>query len=323
MTNGTLTVVGSADIGSDGGSGTFYQSGGSVTVNNFLRVGAAGSNGSVTVVGGTFTAHATVNQGLINQTGGVTYLGPVTGTNGNLTVGYILGADVPMHVTSFQQAQVTARTTGQLLVASNAARFTNTATSLNIQGNGLIDLANNDLLTTTSASTIRGYLINAYTLNNDWSGHGINSIFASTNPTKYTVGYANGNDQSSQDARPDVPAGKVLVVPTLVGDANLDHTVDFFDIAQLLGYKYNTGQPASYTDGDLNYDGVVDFFDLSVILSANYNSGEVFGSPAVAAEPALATTPEPAGAVILALGGAAAVLVRQRRRRREKHERPR
>jgi hypothetical protein len=139
------------------------------------------------------------------------------------------------------------------------------------------------------------------------------------NPTKYTLGYANGSDQSSQDARPDVLAGQTLVVPTLTGDANLDHTVDFFDIAQLLGYKYNTNQPASYTDGDLNYDGVVNFFDLSVLLSANYNSSEVMGAPAAtAAAPALATTPEPACLALLSLGSAVA-LQRFRPRRRRAH----
>src|SRR5215472_16816704 len=157
---------------------------------------------------------------------------------------------------------VTLLSTGTLIVATNAARFTNTA-SISITGNGLRDLGNNDLLTPSPAATIRGYLVNAYTLSNDWSGRGINSSFAMTNPTKYTLGYANGNDPSSQDSRPDVPAGQVLVSPTLVGDANLDHRVDFFDITQLLGYKYNTGVAASYTDGDLNYDGKVDFFDLS------------------------------------------------------------
>jgi hypothetical protein len=49
-----------------------------------------------------------------------------------------------------------------------------------------------------------------------------------------------------------VAQGQVLVRPTLAGDANLDGTVDFFDIAQLLGYSYNTGAAASYTDGDLD-----------------------------------------------------------------------
>jgi hypothetical protein len=86
----------------------------------------------------------------------------------------------------------------------------------------------------------------------------------------------------------------VLVKPVLVGDANMDGTVDFFDIAQLLGYKYNTGQAASYTDGDLDYSGKVDFFDLSLILSANYNTGETFNAAAAAA--AAHATPSLTGA---------------------------
>jgi len=58
--------------------------------------------------------------------------------------------------------------------------------------------------------------------------------------------------------------------------------VNFFDLSQVLGYKYNAGgTTASYTDGDLNYDGKVNFFDLSVVLSANYN-GAPFSSPAAA-----------------------------------------
>jgi hypothetical protein len=86
----------------------------------------------------------------------------------------------------------------------------------------------------------------------------------------------------------------------------MDGTVNFFDITQLLGYKYNTGQAASYTDGDLNYDGVVDFFDITTLLSANYNTGETFtGSlpPTAAAAPS-AITPEPTGttsALLMAL----------------------
>jgi hypothetical protein len=193
---------------------------------------------------------------------------------------------------------------------------TNTVTSLTISGAGRVDLANQDLLTSTPAATIRSYLVNAYTPAGDWSGTGLNSVFAMTSSVKYTVGYADGNDLSANDARPDVPAGKVLMRPTLVGDANLDGKVDFFDVAQVLGYKYNTGAPASYTDGDLNYDGVVDFFDLTVVLSANYNSGAVFGLAAAASEDAQNLVPEPIGMGVLGIGGVAGLLSRRRRRRR-------
>jgi hypothetical protein len=74
----------------------------------------------------------------------------------------------------------------------------------------------------------------------------------------------------------------------LTGDANLDGKVDFFDIAQILGYRYNAGgSNAPYTDGDVNYDGVVDFFDIVTVLSANYNTGQKFGPAGASATPTL------------------------------------
>src|SRR5206468_3917679 len=76
--------------------------------------------------------------------------------------------------------------------------------------------------------------------------------------------------------------------------ANMDGSVDFFDLSQVLGYNYNGGTPGTYTDGDLNYDGVTDFFDLAVVLSANYN-GAPFSAPAAASSnPTVA--PPPSGA---------------------------
>ena len=84
----------------------------------------------------------------------------------------------------------------------------------------------------------------------------------------FSVGYADGADQSAQDAGIPVVPGKILTKAVLAGDANMDGTVDFFDLTQVLGYKYNAGTRASYTDGDLNYDGVVDGNDIGLIISA-------------------------------------------------------
>jgi hypothetical protein len=63
----------------------------------------------------------------------------------------------------------------------------------------------------------------------------------------------------------------------------MDGTVDFFDITQILGYRYNAGgSNAAYTDGDLDYSGAVDFFDIVQVLSANYNSGQTYLGAAAA-----------------------------------------
>jgi hypothetical protein len=189
---------------------------------------------------------------------------------------------------------------------------------------GLTDVNHDQLLTSTSPSAIKAYLASDYTPDQDWSGTGLASSLAITNPTKYSVAYASGSDASAQDAGVPVAPGQVLVKAVLTGDANMDGTVDFFDIVQVLGYRYNAGgNNASYTDGDLDYSGSVDFFDIVTILSANYNSGEVLASPEVAERTMAGVSspqlvPEPGSLSLLTLG-AAGVLCRRRRRGRRSH----
>jgi probable HAF family extracellular repeat protein len=223
-------------------------------------VGGSGGNDTLNVTQGNFTIDASTD----------------TGTP-NVSVNVSAGAAVTF--ATDQRLAALNLNGGSASIISATPRTLNTA-ALSITGaTGKLDLGSSKLLTNTAAATIRTYLLGAYTANQDWSGAtGITSTRVAANPTLYTIGYANGNDPSTQDAGIAVSPGQTLVCPTLTGDANLDGKVNFFDISQLLGYKYNTTQPASYTDGDLDYSGKVDFFDLSLILSANYNSGAVFSS---------------------------------------------
>jgi hypothetical protein len=275
------------------GFGPFNQAGGVATIPGTLTIDPSGT--------------AAVSS--YNFTGGTATIGALAGTNGSVVVGSTAAASIAsLGVGRFALGSLRVETSGAVTVGGGGPRVSNSAGSLTINGNGTLDLADGSLLTSTAADTIKSYLARAYTANGDWSGPGLTSALARGNPVKYSLAYASGSDQSAQDAGIAVAAGQVLVTPTLSGDANLDGRVDFFDIAQLLGYKYNTGQAASYTDGDLNYDGVVDFFDLTVVLSANYNSGEVFGAAATASagEGAGTSVPEPVGVgglVALALAG--------------------
>jgi autotransporter-associated beta strand protein len=189
---------------------------------------------------------------------------------------------------------------------NTSTRLTHQANDLVINGTGNVDLENHELLlNNTNPNTIKGYLAQAYDPNGnaDWGQRGLTSSFAKTNPVTYSVGYAYGGDQSAQDAAVATHNGTVLgpnqtvVRAVLTGDANMDGRVDFFDITQLLGYKYNTGQAASYTDGDLDYNGHVDFFDIVLLLSANYNTGQTFGPAAARAVPALTHGASPTGVV--------------------------
>jgi T5SS/PEP-CTERM-associated repeat protein len=321
--NATLNVSTTEYVGL-AGNGTLNQTGGTHTAGSVIIAASPGSGGTVNLSGGSLTAGSTFNNGVFNQTGpSLASLGPVSGT-GSFVLGNDFGPLTRANVTRLDQSSLTIKFTGSLVIAANAVRFTNHVNNLQMNGGATFDLNNHELLTSTPPATIKSDLAAAYDPNGnaDWSKPGLTSSLAKSNPAKFSVGYAFGGDQSAQDAgvtlHDGTPLGPTQTVAraVLTGDANMDGTVNFFDISQILGYKYNTGQPASYTDGDLNYDGVVDFFDLSVLLSANYNSGEVFGAPAAAdaAEPTLAIAPEPVGVVVLAACAAATTLLRRRRR---------
>src|SRR5258706_11217332 len=85
------------------------------------------------------------------------------------------------------------------------------------------------------------------------------SSVAKVNPAKFSVAYANGADQSAIDAKVKTTGGtplgptQTIARAVLTGDANMDGKVNFFDISQILAYRYNTGGTGpAYTQGDLN-----------------------------------------------------------------------
>jgi autotransporter-associated beta strand protein len=282
-----------------------------------LTVGSAANTqfaGTITGSGGSLVKQGA---GTLTLAGVNTYTGGTIVNAGTLTI----AGNTPFN------SALAVNDGATLNFAAGPARLTHQAATLSLTGSGTVDLNNRELLTNTDPATIKAYLAHAYNAsgNADWSQSGLTSSLAKANPTTYTVAYAYGGDQSAQDAAVTTASGaplaatQTIVRATLTGDANLDGTVDFFDITQLLGYKYNTGQPASYTDGDLNYDGVVDFFDLVTVLSSNYNTGLTFtGSGAATAEAAAAraSVPEPAGMLGVMLLAAAGCRWRRHRRSR-------
>jgi hypothetical protein len=339
MTNGTLTVTNGLYLGLNPGAGgtvaqsggrfvitgpeyvgysgrgTLNQSGGTHTTSLLDIAAFAGSSGTVNLSGGVLTAGSTLINGTFKHTGGNATLGPVTGS-GSASIGGA-GATALASVASISLPSLTLASNGTMVILSATNRLTNSVTSLTMNGNGTLDLSNHELLANTAPATIKSYLAKAYdpTGNQDWSQPGLTSSVAKANPTSFSVAYAFGGDTSAQDAgittRGGAPLGasQTIVRPVLTGDADMNGKVDFFDIAQILGYRYNAGgSGASYTDGDLDYSGKVDFFDIVLLLSANYNSGQTYlGAPSAPAAAAPASAPSLTGSHHAAAPASAAI----------------
>ena len=79
-----------------------------------------------------------------------------------------------------------------------------------------------------------------------------------------------------------VADGDLEVAYAAPGDSNLDGVIDILDIGDILSAgKFNTGEPANWTQGDTNYDNVFDIVDLADILGTNlFNHGTYLTQPA-------------------------------------------
>jgi hypothetical protein len=106
-----------------------------------------------------------------------------------------------------------------------------------------------------------------------------------------------------------VSSSDVIVKYTVVGDANLDGSVNFSD---LLALAQNYGKPDSaWSAGDFNYDGATNFNDL-LALAQNYGvSVSASVGADVSAAFAGAAVPEPG--MLGLLWGGVGLLCRRRR----------
>ena len=90
----------------------------------------------------------------------------------------------------------------------------------------------------------------------------------------------------------------MLVKFTLIGDANLDGTVNLTDLLDLLNSYGQTG--VDWADGDFNYDGTVNLTDLLALLN-NYGQNASLASASVG----MTAIPEPTTSTVLLLSFAA------------------
>jgi hypothetical protein len=147
----------------------------------------------------------------------------------------------------------------------------------------------------------------------NWTGPGIGSSAAAVVPNA-AVAVAEASTllgltagQTGTFMGQTVDSTSLVLRFTAVGDATMDGTVDFLDLAKL-AQSYNTAVGVgAWGQGDFNYDGVVDFLDLAA-MAQNYNSSISLAGPlpadlAADFQTALAqvSAPEPVALPILAL----------------------
>jgi autotransporter-associated beta strand protein len=195
--------------------------------------------------------------------------------------------------------------------------------ALSIVGSSVLDISNNHMFINYGVgpdpiASIRGWLVTGFA--GGWTGPGINtSAPLVVGGNAYSIGYADSADPGNPAT---LPAGTIEIKYTLVGDADLNGTVNGVDFG-ILAANFNHGV-TGWDKGDFNYDNVVNGVDFGG-LAANFNKGAsgAAGTPAwadpqilafAAANGLLADVPEPAstGLVIAALGG---FLMRRRSRR--------
>ena len=289
--NGGGNQTGSFSVGSGatlgfGGGGNF-QSGSGVT-------GA----GILAVTGGTLAMN-TVNA----YTGGTT-------VNGGALIEGVAGA--------LPSGKVTI-TGGKLIL--DAGTGISQITSLAMSGTGVFDISNNEIIINYGSgpdpiSSVAALIASGYA-RGAWNGPGIISSTAANTPG-YGVGYADSADPGNPA---DLPSGTIEVKYTLLGDADLNGTVNGIDFG-ILAANFNKGI-TGWDEGDFDYNNIVNGIDFGD-LAANYNKGVAgaAGAPAwtdsallqfAAVNGLLADVPEPATASILAFAGAG--LLRRRRRK--------
>ena len=108
--------------------------------------------------------------------------------------------------------------------------------------------------------------------------------------------------------------GSVSAAYAAPGDTNLDWRVDILDAANFVaGGKFNSGQPATWTEGDFNYDGIVDILDAAEFFATGlYNAGPYHPAPGMGG---VVAVPEPTGLGTLAAAFGMLLIISPRLRR--------
>jgi hypothetical protein len=187
-----------------------------------------------------------------------------------------------------------------------------------------VDLGDNALIIQGSGDPIASgiaALVQSGFNGGSWNGPGINTSASTTfNGSSYALGYAGSSDPGNPAG---LASGTVMVKYTLIGDADLNGTVNGVDFG-LLAANFNK-TVSLWDQGDFNYDGIVNGIDFTA-MAANFNKavdagaavgGGAWTDPALVAfaeaNGLMADVPEPASVGLAVLAGVG-ILARRRRK---------
>jgi autotransporter-associated beta strand protein len=277
-----------------------------VTNNGIVNLnGAARTIGSLS--GAATTAAVNLNTTNLTVSGGGTYAGSIadSGTNGALTVGAALS------VGSVKVGTINANANLQI-------HGTSKASALNLTGgtgawtSGL-DLTASKFILESTVSGKTADLARVQEQVNYGKTHADGIFTTSTLDPHYAIAVIdNGVTNLGTFGGVSADANSVLVGAELLGDANIDGTVNLADLTAVLN---NFGATTSaWTSGNFDGAATIDLTDLAYVLNnmnmTNPNASVDFGSTGTTVS--ATGTPEPASLAVLATGALA--LISRRRR---------
>ncbi len=295
---GTLSVNSGEYIGYDS-KGAFTQTGGTntITSGNYLYLGYdSGSTGTYTLSGGTatVTGNAYVG-GSSTEAGGAGTL-TVSGT-GQLNV----TGTLTVYNTGTLNIDGGKTTVGGLSITTGGV--------VNVNGALFIDYGGGP----DPIASIAAWIKNGFY---DLPGPAIISSDVATDDAlsgySYGIGYADSADPGNPA---NLPSGTIEILYTLLGDANLDGTVNAEDFTQ---FSHNLGKSGQmWDDGDFNYDGTVNSEDFTLLSHNLGQSATLAAGTLVAANGiSLANVPEPIGGTIFVVAGMGFLMRRSSRKYR-------
>lgn len=283
-TLGTIDNTGSYVAPATAGSGTITATSGTVSASTNVTVlyipawlspsSQATWNTSTHVLTVTGAASIIADPGtdepIVQASGSAAVLtiNPASGTNIHLG-GLSLTNGASAVVTSLGSAR--SLTNYHLLIIGTPGATT--APTYTIDSTSTLDLADNDMAIlygsgTSPLLTVQSELDRAYD-SGSWAGPGLTSSIAKTSGGVTALGYGEASTLglTSFDGL-TLGGDAVLVKYTLIGDANLDGTVNVADYNEVVSNFNATGD--SWTSGSFDYSGNVSLGDLNDVIK-NFN----------------------------------------------------